>query len=294
VVPEIVGSAIKSRLKDLENSPDVMTISELNAIKEENPTNSVLSLKNEVITKEQALSHIREQIGEDGLAFTEYGLNNRFLIGSTTLTGQDGLILGFKEGDNYAKSIDIANGHKNYSNDSWTISQNDLVVTFQDSRGTCTFSKLFEDSDFVDVNYVCEDSSGPGGLIGFVKPRPLSASDFVGKTLTLNFFDETDTLSFNSDYTCYNEENTTSDENSSCTYGDSQFHNTVRLISDRKRDTKRVRFVLAQGDMSDGLMLIQTFDLNASTNLDSISNLRIMKISGNTLTEVVSSIEADR
>ena len=294
LIPKEIEETIFKKLKgtaeisDEDEDENIITAEEFKAIKQKNPYKLTLQQRTEIVTKDRALEHIKQQIGESGLKFSTSSLENQWLIDSVFLTTYEGGILGFSTAGHSISWVEIFDSKAEYSDVPWTVdSQGDLEVTVS-KNDSCRLSKLAE-YDLIHFDYTCTNAitkTGSKGIRSLTKPQPFSANDLSGKSFNFSSLSgNKETLTFRSDGTL-----NCNDEKSSCSYKDhTKYKNSVLIEGGGDSGEKSALMILAQGSLAKGRFVMIHYKDDGIT-LDSVE---VMKVSGNTLKQVFTSAAND-
>lgn len=281
LIPKEIEETILKRLKGtaeiLDEDENIITAEEFRAIKQKNPDKLTLQQRTEIVTKDRALEHIKQQIAESGLKFSTSSLENQWLIDSVFLTTYEGGILGFSTAGHSINWVEVFDSKAEYSGVPWSVdSQGDLEVTLR-KNDSCRLSKLAE-GDLIHFDYACT-KAGSKGIRSLTKPKPFSANDLSGKSFNFTSLSgNKETLTFRNDgaLNC-------NGENSSCPYKDHpSYKNTVWIEGGGDRGEKDTFIILAQGTLAKGKLLLIHYKDDGNT-LDSVE---VIKVSENTLKQV--------
>jgi hypothetical protein len=281
LIPKEIEETILKRLKGtaeiLDEDENIITTEEFRAIKQKNPDKLTLQQRTEIVTKDRALEHIKQQIAESGLKFSTSSLENQWLIDSVFLTTYAGGILGFSTAGHSINWVEVFDSKAEYSGVPWSVdSQGDLEVTLR-KNDSCRLSKLAE-GDLIHFDYACT-KAGSKGIRSLTKPKPFSANDLSGKSFNFTSLSgNKETLTFRNDgaLNC-------NGENSSCPYKDHpSYKNTVWIEGGGDRGEKDTFIILAQGTLAKGKLLLIHYKDDGNT-LDSVE---VIKVSENTLKQV--------
>jgi hypothetical protein len=208
LIPKEIEETILKRLKGtaeiLDEDENIITTEEFRAIKQKNPDKLTLQQRTEIVTKDRALEHIKQQIAESGLKFSTSSLENQWLIDSVFLTTYAGGILGFSTAGHSINWVEVFDSKAEYSGVPWSVdSQGDLEVTLR-KNDSCRLSKLAE-GDLIHFDYTCTNAitkTGSKGIRSLTKPQPFSANDLSGKSFNFSSLSgNKETLTFRSDGT---------------------------------------------------------------------------------------------
>ncbi len=294
LIPKEIEETIFKKLKgtaeisDEDEDENIITAEEFKAIKQKNPYKLTLQQRTEIVTKDRALEHIKQQIGESGLKFSTSSLENQWLIDSVFLTTYEGGILGFSTAGHSISWVEIFDSKAEYSDVPWSVdSQGDLEVTVS-KNDSCRLSKLAE-YDLIHFDYTCTNAitkTGSKGIRSLTKPQPFSANDLSGKSFNFSSLSgNKETLTFRSDGTL-----NCNDEKSSCSYKDhTKYKNSVLIEGGGDSGEKSALMILAQGSLAKGRFVMIHYKDDGIT-LDSVE---VMKVSGNTLKQVFTSADND-
>ena len=279
VIPEVIEKAIEKKLKgtdgntaDNEDSTEnnnIISEEQFTAIKLKNPTKLTLQQRTKVVPKEKVIEHVEQQIGKKGLEFSTLELENQFLIESQILNSMDGVIFSFSDASSPVSQIDIK-GDDDISvleDIPWEVDkQGKLAINEGDEK--CTVSKLTE-NELIDVSVSCgsdekknekEDKSFKF-LSNFIKPQPLSANSFSGKSFKVS---EEATITFRNDgtFNCNGTE--------ICSYEDHpSYKNTVLIIDDSEETKRHTLVLLAEGSITKGkFVFIESMKKNKTTSVE--------------------------
>jgi hypothetical protein len=293
LIPKEIEETIFKKLKgtaeisDEDEDENIITAEEFKAIKQKNPYKLTLQQRTEIVTKDRALKHIKQQIGESGLKFSTSSLENQWLIDSVFLTTYEGGILGFSTAEHSISWVEIFDSKAEYSDVPWSVdSQGDLEVTVS-KNDSCRLSKLAE-YDLIHFDYTCTNAitkTGSKGIRSLTKPQPFSANDLSGKSFNFSSLSgNKETLTFRSDGTL------NCNEKSSCSYKDhTKYKNLVLIEGGGDSGEKSALMILAQGSLAKGRFVMIHYKDDGIT-LDSVE---VMKVSGNTLKQVFKSAAND-
>jgi hypothetical protein len=287
-IEETIFKKLKGTAEISDEDENIITAEEFKAIKQKNPYKLTLQQRTEIVTKDRALEHIKQQIGESGLKFSTSSLENQWLIDSVFLTTYEGGILGFSTAGHSISWVEIFDSKAEYSDVPWTVdSQGDLEVTVS-KNDSCRLSKLAE-YDLIHFDYTCTNAitkTGSKGIRSLTKPQPFSANDLSGKSFNFSSLSgNKETLTFRSDGTL-----NCNDEKSSCSYKDhTKYKNSVLIEGGGDSGEKSALMILAQGSLAKGRFVMIHYKDDGIT-LDSVE---VMKVSGNTLKQVFTSAAND-
>jgi hypothetical protein len=287
-IEETIFKKLKGTAEISDEDENIITAEEFKAIKQKNPYKLTLQQRTEIVTKDRALEHIKQQIGESGLKFSTSSLENQWLIDSVFLTTYEGGILGFSTAGHSISWVEIFDSKAEYSDVPWTVdSQGDLEVTVS-KNDSCRLSKLAE-YDLIHFDYTCTNAitkTGSKGIRSLTKPQPFSANDLSGKSFNFSSLSgNKETLTFRSDGTL-----NCNDEKSSCSYKDhTKYKNSVLIEGGGDSGEKSALMILAQGSLAKGRFVMIHYKDDGIT-LDSVE---VMKVSGNTLKQVFKSAAND-
>ncbi len=296
LIPKEIEETIFKKLKgtaeisdeDEDEDENIITAEEFKAIKQKNPYKLTLQQRTEIVTKDRALEHIKQQIGESGLKFSTSSLENQWLIDSVFLTTYEGGILGFSTAGHSISWVEIFDSKAEYSDVPWSVdSQGDLEVTVS-KNDSCRLSKLAE-YDLIHFDYTCTNAitkTGSKGIRSLTKPQPFSANDLSGKSFNFSSLSgNKETLTFRSDGTL-----NCNDEKSSCSYKDhTKYKNSVLIEGGGDSGEKSALMILAQGSLAKGRFVMIHYKDDGIT----LDFVEVMKVSGNTLKQVFTSADND-
>jgi hypothetical protein len=287
-IPESVEKAIIDNLNDEigdATTTNIMTKEQFETVKQANEGNVTLQQRTDVVSKETAIEHIKQQIGESDLTFTASELEDKVYFDSSLLTQFTGEIYLFPKNVASSKYISVTKNEVNSSPIDWEIgNQGNLKVTFdliiQDTILTvnCDLAKIAEDDDAFDASIACPiliNNSVNQSVGSLSKPQPFSANDISGKTFKIVSADKSKnfTLTYGNDGTvdCGVEK--------PCAYRDHESYKNAVWIEGAE-ENEGVLIVLAQGTLSQGKLLNIFYDTN-----NKIDFIELWSISGDTMKE---------
>ena len=287
LIPKEIEETILKKLKgtaeisDEDEGENIITAEEFRAIKQKNPDKLTLQQRTEIVTKDRALEHIKQQIAESGLKFSTSSLENKWLIDSVFLTTYEGGIFGFSTAGHSINWVEVFDSKAEYSDVPWSVDgQGDLEVAVR-KNDSCRLSKLAE-GDLIHFDYACTNAitkTVSKGIRSFTKPKPFSTNDLSGKSFNFTSLSGSkETLTFRNDGTL-----NCNGENSSCPYKDHpSYKNTVWIEEGGDNADEDTFMILAQGTLAKGKLLLIHYKDYGNT-LDSVE---VIKVSENTLKQV--------
>lgn len=288
-IPESVEKAIIDNLNDEivdATTTNIMTKEQFETVKQANEGNVTLQQRTDVVSKETAIEHIKQQIGESDLTFTASELEDKVYFDSSLLTQFTGEIYLFPKSVASSKYISVTKNEVNSSSPiDWEIgNQGNLKVTFnliiQDIilRVNCDLAKIAEDDDAFDASIACPipiNNSVNQSVGSLSKPQPFSVNDISGKTFKIVSADKGKNLTF----TYGNDGTVDCGEEKPCAYKDHESYENVVWIEGAE-ENEGVLIVLAQGTLSQGKLLNIFYDTN-----NKIDFIELWSISGDTMKE---------
>lgn len=294
LIPKEIEETILKKLKgtaeisDEDEDENIITAEEFRAIKQKNPDKLTLQQRTEIVTKDRALEHIKQQIAESGLKFSTSSLENKWLIDSVFLTTYEGGIFGFSTAGHAINWVEVFDSKAEYSDVPWSVDgQGDLEVAVR-KNDSCRLSKLAE-GDLIHFDYACTNAitkTVSKGIRSFTKPKPFSANDLSGKSFNFTSLSgNKETLTFRNDGTL-----NCNGENSSCPYKDHpSYKNTVWIEEGSDNADEDTFMILAQGTLAKGKLLLIHYKDYGNT-LDSVE---VIKVSDNSLIQEFESVDHD-
>ena len=287
VIPQPVITTIKSKLNNINDNDDILSVEDLNAIKSANVSKHVLMAKTKIVSKAEAIAHVTKQTAQQGLYFKLSELSNATFIESSLLFNKAGSIYAFDNNpENTFKLIDVNADGSYYSGseaqaNSFRIKGNgDLELTFSASnptakQGICTVIKLAESDVGLELMYTCikngKVSTTQRSLHHLVNIQTLKTTDLNGRSYTLEPLGgaESITMSFNDG------KYTTSINCEDCRYQAGKLQNSVTITT----DNEQINFLLAQGTLDKGKLVVTTYDQESN-----VKKVEVIDINGSTLT----------
>lgn len=291
-IPEAVKTAIVEKLQDKDgdaNTADIITEDQLEKVKKANPKKMTLQRRVKVVSKEDVLKHVKQQIGTSDLKFSPSELKNLFLIENSLIKKFDGIAIGFSAANSPTSLLYVENNSAAMSKPEWEIdSKGNLVLSVEELE--CAFSKITEDVDLIDVSYFCNSieydaKNSPQDLMRLIKPQPFSANDLSGKSFNFKSLSgKSATLTFGNNGTI-----NCNGEKSSCPYKNHPSYKNAVWIEGGGDNGEDALMILAQGSLAKGKLLMIHYKDDGNT----LNSVEVMKVSGNTLMQVFESTDND-
>lgn len=259
-ISEQLGDVIEERL-DSEDEEDVLSQAEFESIKNDNPE----VLAEDLVSKEEALEHISEQIPDSGLVFSYDEVANTILTSGSLLNSFDGVVMIFNTDTDLVSFIDVeGESQVSYSKYPWAIVGGKIQVE-KPNNEICDISKLAEGSDG-DFDVKLECSGDNTKIFHMLSAKSFGMSDLAGESFTIEYEDnngtqqETITFIDNGTYTIDDGEKVEEPR----IYKESDFKNTLWFSEDNQNESKGFLFLFPEGSVDDGKFIIVRYDSNAS------------------------------
>ena len=254
-ISEQLGDVIEGRL-DSEDE-DVLSQDEFETIKNDNPE----VLAEDLVSREEALEHISEQIPDSGLVFSYDEVANTILTSRSLLDSFDGVVMIFNTDTDLASIIDVEGENQaGYSEYPWGIVGGKIQVE-KPNNEICDISKLAEGSDG-DFDIKMECSGDNTKIFHMLSAKSFGMSDLAGESFTIEFEDNNDTqqetITFSDSGTYIIDDGEKVEEPR--IYKESNFKNTLWFSFSNEYENEGVLFLRIRGTLNNGNILAIEYD----------------------------------